>query len=796
LTLSGNGGALTSNYNPFTTGQTSVSVTPAPLTLTGSGVYNGTTTLAGSALTASGVAGQTFTVTGTGAGDLSSANVQTNLPLANVTNLALGTSGNGGISSNYQALSTTGSLVSVTKADLSASGTQTYNGTTGFAGSNLIVDGVAGQTFTATGSGTLGASGNVQTAQNLSSVTGLTLSGNSGALTSNYNPLTTDQTSVSVTPAPLTLTGSKVYDSTTTLAGSALTVTGVAGQTFAVTGTGAGDLSSANVQTNQSLANVTNLALGTSGNGGIASNYQAISTTGSLVSVTPAPLTLSGSKVYDSTTTLAGSALTATGVAGQTFAVTGTGAGDLSSANVQTNQSLANVTNLALGTSGNGGIASNYQAISTTGSLVSVTSANLSASGTQTYNGTTGFLGGNLIVDGVAGQTFTATGSGTLGSAGNVQTVQNLSSVSGLTLSGNGGALTSNYNPLTTGQTSVSVTPANLSVSGTRTYDGLTDANASIFGGGTVAGISGQTLTLTGSGTVASKNVGLQNLASLGSLTLGNGSNGGLASNYTLVGGTDTVNITPAPLTVTGLSGTSRVYNGSTVDALSGTATLLGLVPGESLTIGAPTTGTLGSANAGSEPISIAAVTIGNGSGAGAGLASNYSFTQPTLSSVTIAQAPLLYTAASETLPTGQAQIPISGIVTGFVAGDNLSNATTGNLVWVTNATSSSPAGHYFIDGSGLTALNYAFSQASGNATALTMQAGSPTLTLQTADATLLAALDTMLSNISNLGTAGGNALAGNNYIAFYFVNSSGAWTAPNVTLTAMGGGVKLPLGY
>jgi DNA polymerase-4 len=65
--------------------------------------------------------------------------------------------------------------------------------------------------------------------------------------------------------------------------------------------------------------------------------------------------------------------------------------------------------------------------------------------------------------------------------------------------------------------------------------------------------------------------------------------------------------------------------------------------PGESLTLGSTTTGTLASANAGSETVTTA-VTLANGTG----LASNYVLAQPTLANVTIAaQAPLTVTGMS-----------------------------------------------------------------------------------------------------------------------------------------------------
>jgi hypothetical protein len=127
----------------------------------------------------------------------------------------------------------------------------------------------------------------------------------------------------------------------------------------------------------------------------------------------------------------------------------------------------------------------------------------------------------------------------------------------------------------------------------------------------------------------------------------------GLTSgNYTIsyVNGALTVN--PASLTVSGLSGTDRVFNGTTVDALNGTAVLNGLIGSETLTLGGTASGTLASANAGSESVTTA-VTIADGSG----LASNYMLIQPTLAPVHILplvepwQSTTLFTQAGSTLP-------------------------------------------------------------------------------------------------------------------------------------------------
>ena len=113
-----------------------------------------------------------------------------------------------------------------------------------------------------------------------------------------------------------------------------------------------------------------------------------------------------------------------------------------------------------------------------------------------------------------------------------------------------------------------------------------------------------------------------QSFASLAGLTLtGNGS--ALASNYTLVGGIDSVDITPATLTVMGTTAAGKVYDGNALASLSG-ATLSGVIGGDVVTLGSDTTGTFATANAGSGIAVTTAMTIG---GADAG---NYTIVQPT----------------------------------------------------------------------------------------------------------------------------------------------------------------------
>ena len=82
----------------------------------------------------------------------------------------------------------------------------------------------------------------------------------------------------------------------------------------------------------------------------------------------------------------------------------------------------------------------------------------------------------------------------------------------------------------------------------------------------------------------------------------------------------------------------------------------------------------------------------------------------------------------------GSSNPAFSGSVTGFVNGDTQGSATTGTLSFTSLADSSSNAGSYAINGSGLTANsgNYTLQQIAGNSTALTIN---PAVLTYTADA-------------------------------------------------------------
>ena len=238
-----------SDYNIVfsNSGSYGLNITPAPLAITAvtaTKTYDGTTV--SSATPTVGTLYGTDSVTGVTQAFASANVLGTNLSTLNVATYTVN-DGNGGLNYTVTKNPATGTI---SPAALTATGSQVYNGTTSFAGNHLTVAGVDGQTFTATGSGTL-TTANVQTNQALSSIGTLVLSPVSGDSLSNYQTFTTANTSVSVTPATLTATGTQQYNGTTSFAGSNLTITGVNGETF--TATGAGTLSTANVQTSQHL---------------------------------------------------------------------------------------------------------------------------------------------------------------------------------------------------------------------------------------------------------------------------------------------------------------------------------------------------------------------------------------------------------------------------------------------------------------------------------------------------------------------------------------------------------------
>jgi filamentous hemagglutinin family protein len=300
----------------------------------------------------------------------------------------------------------------------------------------------------------------------------------------------------------------------------------------------------------------------------------------------------SGNKTYDGATTVTGLGSVSTTGATPNFTTTypvNSYTFSTSSKNVGTYYSLTN---------GAGDPASSYTESGTTyaigysyGAYKINQKALTATAGSKVYDGTTTET--SLSSSGViSGDNVTFSGTGGFASV-NVGTGINVN-VTGITL---GGTDAGNYSIGSSVSTTANITVRPVNLTGSRVYDSSTGFAAGAISLGNL--VSGEALTLSGSGSVASKNVATGTTLSLGSLALGNGT-GGLASNYTLIGGTDHADITKANLTISGLSAQNKVYDTLLADSLTGTASLAGKLGTDSVSLtGTATSGTFGDKNVG-----------------------------------------------------------------------------------------------------------------------------------------------------------------------------------------------------
>jgi len=445
---------------------------------------------------------------------------------------------------------------------------------------------------------------------------------NAGTNLANYvMPSSATGTLGTITPKILNLSGTRVYDTTTNASSSLFgTLTGLNGDTLTVSGTGT--LVSKNVGT-ENFASLGSLALNSTG-GATASNYTLVGGV-DWVKITPATLTVTGTtgstKTYDGNITAVISGATLNGVlSGDTVNLGNDTSGNFTDKNVGTNKTI--ITAMTVG----GTDAGNYMLQQPTNVKGSITADHITvtASGTnKQYDATTT---DNAVLSStgvISGDTVTFTGTANFDTA-NVGTAKPVSVINiAATGADSGNYILDN----STASTSADITPRVLNLTGARGYDTTTDAATSLFapGGVLTTGIGSQTLVLSGTGTLTSKNVNnAQSFASLGTLSLADGTNGGVASNYTLVGGTDWVKIAPAPLTVINTAVTSKTYDGTTAADLTG-ATLQGVLGSDHVSLGNASTGTFADKNVGTNKTVTSAMTIGDTD------AGNYTLSQPTL---------------------------------------------------------------------------------------------------------------------------------------------------------------------
>ena len=588
--------------------------------------------------------------------------------------------------------------------------------TTGTVTVGTVVGYASGETLMITPSTSDFAAANVGTGK-ATTITYSLANGSGGGLASNYS-MADLVTTGDITPRPLTATStvaSKEYD------GSAVTGTITLGLVSGIVGsedlviTPSGTFADANVEASKTATISYGLADGT--NGGLASNYSManLTTTGD---ITPKALTATStvaSKEYDGTTATGTVTLgVVTGIAGtETLVITPT-ASNYTNPNVGTGKSTTISYSLADGT--NGGLASNYTManLPTTGAITTKALTATSTVASKVYNGsaTTGTLTLGTVTGLVGSETLAITPSASNYTNANVGAGKSTTISYNLA---NGTGLASNYSmanlPTTGTITAKALTAASTIAS--KVYDG-SSTTGTVTLGAVTGYVNSETLAITPSGTFADANVGTNKNVTI-VYSLANGTNGGLASNYTMANLPTTGTITAKALTAASTVA-SKEYDGS---AATGTVTLgavTGIVGSETLVI-TPSTSNYANANVGTGKSTTISYNLANG--ANGGLAANYTMANlPTTGAITAKALTVTADAKSKTYDGSVFINGFTSTISGFVNSETQS-VISGAVTYAGTAVNAVNAGTYTISPvvSGLSATNYSFTVVSGTLT-------------------------------------------------------------------------------
>ncbi|MBM7131386.1 MBG domain-containing protein [Dyella mobilis] len=639
---------------------------------------------------------------------------------SNVGNYAIDGSGLTANDGNYTFTQAAGNATALTVSPATltyqaTSASSTYGSTpsgltgtvTGFVNGQTLANATTGTASFTTGATATSNVGNY-------AIDGNGLTANDGNYT--FTQAAGNATALTVSPATLTYqatSASSTYGSTPS--GLTGTVTGfVNGQTLANATTGTASFTTGATAT----SNVGNYAI--DGNGLTANdgNYTFTQAAGNATALTVSPATLTitannDSKTYDGLAYAGGHGVTYSGfVNGETSSVLGGTLGYTGDSQGAINAGGYTITPDGL-TAGNYAITYKNGNLTVDQATLEISSSNVS----KTYDGGLSAIGTAVVSGGTLFGSDTLSGGNFAFTDKNVGTGKHVT-VNGVTVSdGNGGR---NYAVTYVDNTSSTITARSITVDATgtnRVYDGTTADAVKLASTGILAG---DTVIFSGTGAFADKNVGTGKAVSVSGIAASGADAGNYSFNTTA---NTTADISPLSITVDA-TGTNRVYDGTTVDAVNLASS--GILTGD--TVAFRGTGAFADKNVGtSKAVSVSGITA---TGIDAG---NYSFNTSATTTADITPATLTYRADTAHFKIGQMPGDLSGVVTGLVGGDTLDAATDGTLAWQTPATATSPAGAYAIDGSGLSAHNYVFVQASSNATALQVIDGSaPRLVVST----------------------------------------------------------------
>jgi hypothetical protein len=605
---------------------------------------------------------------------------------------------------NTTALSVTQAALTVT----AVADSKTYNGLSYTGGNGVSYSGFRNNDSSAGLTGTLSFVGNSQGAINAGTYA-ITPTGLSNP---NYAVSFVDGT-LTVNKASLTVTAdndSRVYGAanptfTSTISGfvngesfSSAGVTGDASVTTTATAT-------SNVGTYATVPTAGTLA---------AANYSFNTLVNGSLAITPANLTISA----NSATRLYGAADpsfsgTVSGfLNGETLASATTGTLLFTSAaSLTSNVGSYALTGASL-TAKNGNYVFVQDSANTT--ALSITPASLTVtakSDSKYYDGVAYSDGAGLTYSGFLNNDTATSLSGTVNYSGTSQGATNAGSYV-LTPSG---LSNSNYT-ISYANGTLTVNPAVLTttlVSSDKVYDGNTSATGSI----TLSGLVGsETLGVSATYNFNNKNVNTANTVTATAITLADGK--GLATNYVLDSSptTTTAHITPLAVTVTGVSAVNKVYDATTVAALSGTAIVIPLASaGDSPVVIGTANATFADKNVDtSKPVTVSGYSL---SGVGA---SNYSIIQPAGLKADITPATLKVTVnADAKFVTTADPANFNGVsLSGFLGADTATDVSGSATITRTNA-SVNGAGNYagVLTAAGLSSQNYVMNYIPGDFT-------------------------------------------------------------------------------
>ena len=536
---------------------------------------------------------------------------------------ATGLSLTGADAANYSLSSTTAAStgnITAKALSLSYAGVNKVYDSTAIATVTVTDDRVAGDVLTI-GRTAVFSDKNVGTGKTVT-VSGAALSGTDSG---NYSlSSTTGSTTADITQRTLTISGitgpSRAYDGTTTatpVTSGIVYSNKVSGDSLSLSSSSGVFTDSKDVGSNKPIS-LTNVYTGTD-----LANYNVVDQTSTTGTVTPKTLTATltaSNKVYDQTTAATATIGNITGLVGSET-VTATGTSTFNNKNVGTGKTVT-VNSVVLANGTNGGVASNYSLANGFTTTANITAKSLSVTAAANHKAYDGTATATYVLSSDQYLTDLLTITGTTGlfsdkNAANGKTV----TVGGIAVSGTDASNYSLVNTTTT--TTANITPKALTASVTapnKTYDGNTTATPTLS---ITSGLVGaETVAATGIASFNSKNVANANTVTVNTTSLADGSNGGLATNYSLAAGqTVAAYITPKALTAT-VAAPNKTYDGTTTATPTLTINPAGFVGSETVT--ATGTATFNTKNvATANLVTVNTTTLADGTNDG--IASNYS---------------------------------------------------------------------------------------------------------------------------------------------------------------------------